>query len=193
MRDFRIYKPGEDAGDIYAFRYRIYEEEMRRNDEYSDHKRKIITDSLDRYAYNIAALQDDKIIGVVRVNFCADGDPGFYREFLELESVGADYPGKVSFSTRLMVTSSERRKMLPVRLSAECFKLAIARKTLWSFCDCNQPLVPFFEKLCFEVQNPHKFHPVYGDVAVMRINLSNPKIYDKRHSIIARFLDGPPE
>lgn len=189
MPEFRIFRPGEDAGDIHAFRYRIYEEEMHRNDQYSDHRRRRIVDPLDAHAYNIAALKNGRIIGVVRVNFCADGDPGFYREFLELESVGADYPDKVTYSTRLMVAKGERRKMLPILLSAQCFRLAIARKTRWSFCDCNQPLIPFFEKLCFEVQNPHKFHPVYGDVAVMRIDLSEPRIYDKKQSVIARFLD----
>ncbi len=188
MPDFRIYQPGEDAGDIYAFRYNIYENEMNRNDQYSDHRKKIIKDRLDDFAYNIAALKDGEIVGAVRVNFAGDGDPGFYRDFYELESVGEDYPDKVSYSTRLMVHRNERGRLLPVLLSAECFKLAIARHMRWGFCDCNQHLVPFFQSLCFEAVNPNKNHPNFGDVAIMRVDLSDRRVYDKKTSIIARYL-----
>jgi len=184
----RIFRPGENADDIFRFRYKIYEEEMRRNDSYADHERYTISDPLDEFSYNIIAYEGAETVGVVRVTFCADGDPGFYREFFDLDGVGADYPEKVTFSTRLMVDPKKRRGMLPVMLSAECFKLAIERNTIWSFCDCNPPLVPFFERLHFESQGT-KHHPTYGEVVIMRINLENPEIYNKKKSIIARFLD----
>lgn len=188
MPEFRIYKPGEDACDIYAFRYRIYEQEMRRNDQYSDHTRKIITDPLDAHAYNIAAVNNGEIVGSVRVNFCADGDPGFYREFYELESVGADYPDKVSFSTRIMVAPNFRRGVLPIQISVECFKLGLERRVKWCFCDCNAHLKPFFLKLGYDVQNPSKKHPSFGEITVLRFNLDDPRHYDRKASPFARYL-----
>ncbi len=184
----RIFKPGEDAPDIYKFRYKIYEGEMQRNDQYADHEKKTIKDPFDDYAYNIGAFKDGKITGTARINFCADGNCGFYRDFLELETAGASYPQNVAFSSRLMVVKSERRRLLPLMLSAECFNIALARRAAWSFLDCNQHLVSFYERMCFEVQNPSKLHPCFGDVAVMRVDLSDQRIFDKRRSIVARYI-----
>jgi len=161
---------------------------MHRNDHYADHKRKTIKDPFDDYAYNIGAFRDGKITGTARINFCADGDPGFYRDFLELETAGACYPQKVAFSSRLMVVISERRRLLPLILSAECFNIAFSREAAWSFLDCNQHLVPFYQRMCFEVQNPSKLHPSFGDVAIMRVDLSDQRISDRRRSIVARYI-----
>ncbi len=191
MTSFRIFKPGEDAADIYRFRYRIYEEEMDRHDRYADHEKKIITDPLDSHAYNIAAYKDDRVVGVARVNFCSDGDPGEYREFYELESVGDDYPDKVSYSTRIMVEPSARGAALPLLVSVECFKLGIERGVKWCFCDCNNNVLPFFKKLGYEVQRSNKTHPSFGSVTVMRFNLHDPKHYDRKQSVFARYLTSP--
>ncbi|MEM9496219.1 MAG: hypothetical protein AAGA09_09465 [Pseudomonadota bacterium] len=190
MVDFRVYEPGEEALDIYRFRYKIYEEEMKQNDFYADHDQKIIRDALDDFAYNIAAYRDGEIIGTARVNFCEDGDPGYYLDYYEMESVGADYPLKVSFSTRIMVSEEERGGVTPLLISVECFKLGLARGVKWCFCDCAEEVRPFFARLGYEVQNPSKDHKNYGPGAVMRFNLDDPKHYDKRQSVFARYLDG---
>lgn len=189
MITFRTFKPGEDAGDVYRFRYRIYEDEMQRNDRYADHEKKTISDPQDSFAYNIAAYNEGSIVGVARVNFCRDGDPGDYLKFYELESVGAEYPDKVSFSTRIMVDSDHRGGVLPLQISVECFKLGQAQAVRWCFCDCNAHLKPFFLKLGYEIQNPQKQHPSFGDVTVLRFDLDDPRHYDRKKSVFARYLD----
>ena len=189
MVNIKVFKPGEDASDVYAFRYQIYEQEMHRNDHYSDHEKRMIVDPLDSFGYNIIAVENANIIGAVRVNFCADGRSNFYEEFYELKEVGTDFPEKVSFSTRLMVHPTKRCGLLPLMLSAECFRLALARNTRWSYCDCNPPFIPFFERLFFSVVNDGKVHPSFGRVAVMRIDLEDERIYDRKQSMIARYLD----
>ena len=188
MIQFRVFNPGDDPTDVYKFRYRVYEEEMHRNDRYADHDNKIIKDDLDDHAYIIAAIEDGKTIGTARVNFCADGDPGRYLEFYELDTVGDDYPDKVAFSTRIMVDEKLRGGTLPLLISVECFKLGIDRKIRWCFCDCNEHLLPFFKKLGYEVQNPHKKHPDFGDVTVLRFDLDDPRHYDRSKSVFARYL-----
>lgn len=188
MPEIRIYQPGEDAGDVYAFRYRVYEQEMRRNDQYSDHKKHIIKDPLDAYSYNIAAYSKGEIVGVVRHTFCTDGDPGFYKGFFGLNEFSEDYPDRVSYTTRLMVSQSSRRSAATLMVCAECYNLSLAKDIIWSYCDCNDHLVGFFEKLFFEVCNSEKTHPSFGKVNIMRLDLRRPEIYDKKSSIIARFI-----
>ena len=188
MVDIKIFPPGSDAEEIYRFRYRIYEDEMQRHDQYADHETKRITDPLDAHGYNIAAYDGDTVIGVARVNFCADGDPGNYLEFYELDSVSDDYPGKVAFSTRIMVDAAHRGGVLPLQISVECFKLGLERGVRWCFCDCNAPLKPFFLKLGYEIQNPSKQHQSFGEVTVLRFDLADPRHYDRKKSVFARYL-----
>ena len=188
MLDIRIFEPGVDTPDIYKFRYQVYEQEMHRDDSYSDHEQQIIKDRLDDFSYNIAAYKDGQVVAAVRHTFCKDGDPGFYRDFFELEKMGVDYPDKVSYTTRLMVEKKFRRSLAPMKVCAECFNLSIAEKIIWSFCDCNEPLIPFFERMFFEVQDRAKHHPSFGEVTVMRLDLRRKEIYDNKQSIVARFL-----
>ncbi len=188
MPDIRVYPPGKEAAEIYQFRYSIYEEEMARNDVYAEHSEKTITDPQDQYAYNVAAYQSGDIIGVARINVCADGDPGFYKEFYEMEDAGEYYPERVSYSTRLMVVKRERGRILPLLLTAECFKVALARKGKWNYVDCNAHMVPYFKKLCFEIYKPKKQHPRFGEVSVMRLDLTDEKVFDPNYSVVARYL-----
>ena len=69
MVDIKIFPPGSNAEEVYRFRYRIYEEEMNRHDQYADHEKKRITDPLDAHGYNIAACIDNEIVAVNRVQF----------------------------------------------------------------------------------------------------------------------------
>jgi N-acyl-L-homoserine lactone synthetase len=189
VTSFRIFKPGEDAAEIYRFRYKIYEEEMQRHDRYADHEKKIITDPLDNHGYNIAVYESGVITGSVRVNFCTDGDPGEYLDFYGLKDRGRDYPDKVSYSTRLMVEPAYRGGVLPLLISVECFKLGLERGVNWCICDCNSNVLPFFKKLGYEVQDAGKVHPSFGKVIVLRFNLRDPKHYDRKRSVFARYLE----
>lgn len=189
MADIKVFGPGVDADDVYKFRYQVYEREMGRNDQYSNHDNAIIKDPLDDFSYNIAAYAGDEIVGVVRHTFCTDGDPGFYNDFFGLDEFPQDYPDRVSYTTRLMVSEKNRRSAATLKVCAECYNLSLARHVIWSYCDCNDPLVGFFNKLFFELQDSEKVHPSFGRVNIMRLDLRRPEIYDTKRSIIARFIN----
>jgi len=188
MVDIKIYEPGADATEVFRFRYKIYEEEMSRHDQYADHDKKEISDPLDAHGYNIAALMDGEIVAVNRVNFCADGDPGVYLDFYELDSVGADYPDKVAYSTRIMAAEHVRGRLPPMMVSVAGFQLGVDRDVNWCFCDCNDHLVPFFMKLGFEPFRPGKVHPSFGEVTVLRYDLRDGKHFDRKRSVLGRYL-----
>ena len=58
---------------LYAFRYRIYVEEMGRPQKYADHDMRRIRDPLDETGRNLVAWDNSEIVGCVRVNFARDG------------------------------------------------------------------------------------------------------------------------
>ena len=188
MVDIKVFAPGEISPEVFAFRYSIYEQEMHRNDAYADHQHKTIRDPQDDFAYNVVGYQKGEVIGVARINVCADGDEGFYGDFYEMREAKEYYPDRVSYSTRLMVIPKERGRVLPLLLTAECFKIALHREIKWNYVDCNAHMVPYFKRLNFEMLVPKKTHPRFGEVSLMRVDLTSKDIYDKSKTVIARYL-----
>lgn len=189
--EFRISRLSDESVELFRFRYEICEDELGLGDDYADHEKRTIQDPLDDFAHFVCAYKNGKMIGTARVNFCTEGDPGYYRDFYELEGVGGDYPDKVSFSTRIMVDRKHRRGLLPLLISVECFRLGIQKNVRWCFCGCRLDILPFFLKLGYDLINPEKNHRNYGPTAVLRFDLNDPKHYDKKKSLFARYLSPP--
>jgi len=167
----RLAATKNDLDAIFAFRYRIYIDEMGRKQKYADHALRLIRDPLDDTGYNILASSGGSVVGCVRVNLGRDGGLDYYRNLLNMDAVGKDCPTRVALCTRLMVAPKFRKSTLAVRLSAACFDIGFSKGVLWNFIDCNDHLVGFFTKLGYEYL--HKCcHEEYGEVNAMRFNLS---------------------
>lgn len=186
--DMKIFSPGEDCEDIYRFRYDIYEKEMQRKDQYSDHKAQIIRDGVDDFSYNIAFYYEDEIVGVTRHTLCKDGDTDFYRDLFDVDGLGDDYPDRVSYSTRLMVKPERRHSALSINLVAECYNLSLEHGVIWSFLDCNDPVVNFFARLGLERLPNKKLHPSFGMVNIMRVDLRRLEVFKGGTTLIARHV-----
>lgn len=158
---------------IYRFRYEIYVEEMNRVQKDADHAARRIEDSLDATAINLAAWDNDQLVGVVRVNFARDGRLGAYEGFYDMGSVGADHPSRTSIDTRLMVVPKLRHTRLPLLLARACYRYALARDIRWNFIDCNAHLVGFFARLGYKEHLSKGRHEEYGIVTRMRLDLEN--------------------
>lgn len=162
----------DDALDeLYAFRYRIYVEEMARPQKYADHATRRIRDPLDICGYNIVALDvAGQISGCIRLNLARDGALDYYSDLLGLKAVGAEHPATTSVSTRLMILPELRGSTLATRLSCAAFDLALNHGVVWNFIDCNDHLVEFFGRMGFE-RTHTAIHEEYGRVNVMRLNI----------------------
>ena len=161
-----------DALDaLYAFRYRIYVEEMARPQKYADHAKRRICDPLDDCGYNIVALDAaGQISGCVRVNLARDGALDYYSDLLGLKAVGAEHPATTSVCTRLMILPEHRGTTLATRLSCASFELGLNYGVVWNFLDCNDHLVGFFARMGYE-RTHTAIHEEYGRVNVMRLNI----------------------
>jgi predicted GNAT family N-acyltransferase len=156
---------------IYRFRYQVYVMEMQRPQKDADHANRRIEDSLDRTGFNLAAWSGSRVVGIARANFARDGGLGSYDEFYDLGSVGNDHPWRTSIVTRLMVAPEHRHTMLPMMLVLACYRLGLENNIRWSFIDCNDHLVGFFTRLGFVQHLPKAWHPEYGHVTRMRLDL----------------------
>ena len=165
------------AGDaehaaLYAFRYRVYVEEMGRVQKHADHAARRIRDPLDATGHNLVALDGPRIVGCVRLNFAADGGLDYYRHLLRMDALAPGYPRQVSLSTRLMVAPGRRGSALALRLCLACYDHGRRHGIRWNFIDCNDHLVEFFRRLGY-VPTHRARHEEYGDVNVMRLDLQD--------------------
>lgn len=164
-----------DRAALFAFRYRIYVEEMRRPQSHADHQARQIRDSLDLTAHNLVAWDREEIVGCIRVNFARDGGLAYYRKLLRMDAVGEAWPFAVSLTTRLMVHPDWRKSSLAVRLGMKAFALGLREAIRFDFIDCNDHLAPMFRRLGY-VSTHRPVHYDYGEVNAMRLDL-----YDRAH------------
>ena len=161
----------EELQAIFGFRYRIYVDEMGRPQKDADHDRRRIRDALDDTAINLAAWNDERIVGVARVNFARNGHLGMYEDFYEMNGVAADHPSRTSIVTRLMLAPEFRHSGLAVQMFCACFGIGMRHGIRWNFVDCNRPLVPLFLRFGYSEHLPMATHPEYGLVHRLRLDL----------------------
>lgn len=66
--DVRIATTPEELEAVYRFRYRVYVEEMNRQERYADHDRKRIEEPMDAENTIIGAFKDGQVVGTVRLH-----------------------------------------------------------------------------------------------------------------------------
>lgn len=153
---------------VYALRYAIYIDEMKRNQRYADHERKRIQEPLDADGHVFAAFQGDAIVGTVRVNCGDDGTFGEYVDYYQMERFGPYFPKHCAIVTKLMVTKDQREDgVTAVRLAQACMRLCYQHNIEFGFIDCNDYLITYFESLGFRRYMGETIHPEYGVVCPM--------------------------
>ena len=157
---------------VFRFRYDIYVREMRRRQKDADHERGRVEDALDRDAILLAARDSvsGRIVGTARSNVVAVSDLGVYDRLYGLHALSATERASTTITTRFMVDRERRGTLLAVQLARSLFARGSARGIRTDYIDCNEPLVPFFERLGYRsVQTVE--HPDYGSVRLMRLDV----------------------
>ena len=157
---------------VFRFRYDIYVREMRRRQKDADHARGRVEDALDRDAMLLAARDTltGRIVGTARSNVVGVSDLGVYDALYGLESLSASERLATTITTRFMVDRERRGTLLAVQLARSLFSRGTARGIVTDYIDCNEPLVPFFERLGYRSMRTVE-HPDYGAVRLMRLDV----------------------
>jgi predicted GNAT family N-acyltransferase len=167
----RIAETKEKKRAIYAFRYRVYIEEMGKPYKNADHENKLLTDELDDCATLLYVEENDEITGTVRINWgCEEKVMQHYRECFSLDCF-REYPNNFfSFCSRLMVSQDYRKTKLAVNLSERAYLEGRKRKVLFNFLSCAPTLTPFFERLGYRRYKPD-FHECGAGIQVSFVGL----------------------
>jgi predicted GNAT family N-acyltransferase len=182
-----VVSPGDVAlrHRIHRFWYDVYVTEMGRVQPEADHGAKVSTDSLDRTATVLAAIDgpSGRVVGTVRLNFGDVGGLGSYEELYDLARLSPQERASLSITTRLMVAPEVRGTSLVVRLIREAFRVVRSRRVTHDFIDCNEHLVPLFARLGYRPW-ARAIHPWYGEVQVMRLDLNDQRLRDAKSLLV---------
>jgi hypothetical protein len=178
---------------VFRFRYRIYVEEMHRQQSCADHERKHIRDYHDEDALSILAGFDQagQIVGTVRANWANDltqEDQLFYGMHAFLPYVNR----RATLTSRFMVEQSIRGTSLALRLAIAIFELGYRAGSRFDFIDCNDHLVSFFMSLGYRQIIPDAIHPDYGRVHPMVLSVAGWNYLEKMRSPFAALKDTLP-
>lgn len=163
---FRVARSASEREAIYKLRYRVYVEEMGRNQKWADHPSRRIEEPLDAKGILIGAFLGNELIGTCRLNFTHD--PAIeYRELYDFERFERLFPRKVMFTSKLMILPQYRGSALFLDFMRACFRLSLEAGAEANVIDCNDHLVGVFTRLGFRQYQEKVEHPLYGWVTPM--------------------------
>lgn len=168
MATIKLAETDQELEGIYRFRYNIYVEDMKRNQEYADHSRRIVREPLDEKGADILGIWDNgSVVGTVRYNWASTSDLGYYADLYSMDIVGDYHPKKTSITTKLMVLKPSRNLLLAVKLACSLYEIGRQGGFEFDFIDCNDHLIRFFEFLGYRKYKERVFHHEYGEVTPM--------------------------
>lgn len=163
-----------ERDEVHAFWYRIYVQEMKRllDDPLTDHQQKRVFDPLADFGnLFIARNEDGQVVGTVLSTCAGKGRLGKYEQLYGLTEFDQAKRSKLSITTKLMVDPKLRRTRLALLMARRGYELLLEQGMDQDYIDCNDHLVPFFEKLGYLPHLGRIEHPAYGSVNSMVINL----------------------
>lgn len=138
----------EERARIFAFRYRVEIMKKGGASVYADDKKMIVTDDLDKTAFQLCLVQQHAVAASVRINSTentkiGEATSGHFRlgEFVDFK------PEELSLTSRLVVAPDGRPGQLTAVLLGAAYKVARNMGSRFDFTSCPPPLVPLFERL----------------------------------------------
>lgn len=185
----RAAKAAEEAHAVFRLRYDVYIEELERTQRYADHARRTIEEPLDRHGKLLAAWDDDRLVGTLRINYPRDCALDEYERLYDMTRVGAAHPYHTSIVTKLLVAADYRNTTLAYRLSMAAYRQGLEDGILFNFIDVYPNRVAFFELLGYRVHVPETHHPEYGSVVIMRVDMLDADHFRRVGSPFLRYLE----
>jgi len=178
-----------ELGAIYRFRYAIYVEEMSRKQTYADHQTKCVIDPLDDDNAHVFGAWDGKeLVGTLRTNFLRSSSVGEYLNCYSLAGLHLELLDGASITTRLMIHPRQRGRTLAMRLACHGYQNVLRHGIKTDFLDCNDHLVSYFSRLGYVPHRTALQHPEYGQVTVMRLNVTDAAHLEEIRSPFSRIL-----
>lgn len=147
---------------VYAFRYRVYVEEMGKPMAEADHVKGQVHDAPDDRGLLFAAFDGDDLVGTLRLNLGRGAMAGdLHMAIYNLELFDDVDPAQLAFASRFMLRRDYRGSMAAHRLSLAALEAALEADVRLCYCYCAPYLVSFYEQMGFR-RYTNNFNDVLG-------------------------------
>ena len=138
-----------ERADVYAFRYRIYVEELGLAPPGADHERRQLADEYDEFGLSYALLQDGTIVGALRCLFIDEiPDPRALIAKFHMEPALAAFGASAIVTTsRFMLDPRLRHGTAILRLIQAAYDDAQRRGVRLNYGDCSPHMLEFYEHM----------------------------------------------
>jgi len=138
-----------ERADVYAFRYRIYVEELGLAPPGADHERRQLADEYDEFGLSYALLQDGAIVGSLRCLFIDDiPDPrALIAKFHMETALSAFGASAIATTSRFMLDPRLRHGTAILRLIQAAYDDAQRRGVRLNYGDCSPHMLEFYEHM----------------------------------------------
>jgi predicted GNAT family N-acyltransferase len=137
----------------YHLRYQIYVEEMGKQYE---HKGQLLVDESDENTHNLIAIEDNEIIGTLRIHWGADAPFGTeYEADYDLSRFTAIVPeSEIMMIDHFVVKPEHRGGSIPFQLILNSVKFGLDKQCQLAFCGCKPHLLNLYLGLGFRTYAP---------------------------------------
>jgi CRP-like cAMP-binding protein len=139
----------EERAAVYAFRYRIYVEQMGLEPPGADHGRRQLVDELDPHSRNYALLDDGEVVGSLRCIYLdAVPDPAPLVAKFHLEPALVTFgKSQIATTSRFMLDPKLRQSTAIIKLIQLAYDDAQRRGTRLNYGDCSPHMLDFYEHM----------------------------------------------
>lgn len=185
----------EDKARIYAFRYRVYVEELGIDTPEADHERRWLRDSADEYSISWALLRDGEVVGMLRATMLSDVDDlaPLVEKFGLEPALEAFDPGEICATSRFMLDPRLRGSTSLFRLMRAPYDECMARGVRLNYGDCSPQLVPFYEHMGFRRYGRTFNDAAYGFKIPILMLIGDRTRFEEVKSPLARWAKGHPQ
>lgn len=185
----------EERAQIYAFRYRIYVEEMGLHPPGADHERRQLADEYDPYGISYALIDDGEIVGSLRCLFVDQvPDPApLVKKFQMQPALRAFGPSAIATTSRFMLDPRLRHGTAILRLIQAAYDDAHRRGIRLNYGDCSPHMLEFYEHMGYRRYTRAYNDTFFGFKLPILMLVGDKELFAQVRSPLGRLAAGYPD
>ena len=178
----------EERAAVWAFRYRVYVDELGLDTPEADPERRWLRDDLDDHATTYGLWGRGEVLGTLRVAVLSDlPEPErLVRKLSMGPAVEAFGVGAVCATSRFMLDPAKRHGTAILRLMQAGYDGARERGVRFNVGDCSPELLPLYEHMGYRRYAPPFEDPAYGFKVPILMLMGDRELLERVRSPLAR-------
>jgi CRP-like cAMP-binding protein/N-acyl-L-homoserine lactone synthetase len=178
----------KERAEVYAFRYRIYVEEMGLQPPGADHQRRQLADEYDPQGLSYALVEDGAIVGSLRCVFMDQlPDPSALIAKFHMEPALAAFGlSAIVTTSRFMLDPRLRHGTAILRLIEAAYDDARHRGIRLNYGDCSPHMLEFYEHMGYRRFTRAYNDTYFGFKLPILMLIGDQELFDRVHSPLGR-------